>query len=48
VLLLRLVGRLTVSEVAVLIGRSPRAVKALQRRGLAAIVQLLEREDVTL
>jgi RNA polymerase sigma-70 factor (ECF subfamily) len=48
VLLLRLVGRLTVSEVAVLIGRSPRAVKGLQRRGLAAIVELLEREDVTL
>jgi RNA polymerase sigma-70 factor (ECF subfamily) len=48
VLLLRLVGRLTVSEVAVLIGRSPSAVKALQRRGLATIVQLLEREDATL
>jgi RNA polymerase sigma-70 factor (ECF subfamily) len=48
VLLLRLVGRLTVDEVAGLLGRSRRAVKALQRRGLATVVDLLEREGVAL
>lgn len=48
VLLLRLVGRMTVDEVARAIDRSPTAVKALQRRGLAAIVRLLEQEGATL
>jgi RNA polymerase sigma-70 factor (ECF subfamily) len=48
VLLLRVVGRLTVEEVARLMGRSPSAVKALQRRGLATVVRLLEPEDVAL
>ena len=48
VLLLRLVGHLTIEEVAGALGRSPGAVKALQRRGLAAIAQVLEREDATL
>jgi RNA polymerase sigma factor (sigma-70 family) len=48
VLLLRLVGRLTVDEVAAVVGRSPRAVKALQRRGLAVIERLLEQERATL
>ncbi len=48
VLLLRLVGRLTVNEVAAVVGRSPRAVKALQRRGLAAIERMLEQERAPL
>jgi RNA polymerase sigma factor (sigma-70 family) len=48
VLLLRLVGRLTVNEVAVLVGRSPRAVKALQRRGLAGIERMLVQERASL
>jgi RNA polymerase sigma factor (sigma-70 family) len=43
VLLLRVVGGLTVEEVARAIGKRPGAVKALQRRGLAAAKQELER-----
>ena len=37
VLLLRVVGDLTVEEAAKVVGRSPGAVKALQRRGLEAL-----------
>lgn len=48
VLLLRLVGHLTIDEVARAMDRTPNAVKALQRRGLATIVRLLEREGATL
>lgn len=39
VLVLRLVGDLTVEEVAVAIGKRPGAVKALQRRGLQALAR---------
>jgi RNA polymerase sigma factor (sigma-70 family) len=46
VLLLRLVGRMTVDEIALVIGRSRGAVKALQRRGLAAVARQIEREGV--
>jgi len=48
VLLLRLVGRLTVDEVAATIGKTPGAVKALQRRGFRAVGRILEREGVPL
>jgi RNA polymerase sigma factor (sigma-70 family) len=48
VLLLRILGDLTVEEVARVIGKRPGAVKALQRRGLAGIRKALEREGVTL
>ena len=48
VLLLRLLGRLTVDEVAVALGRTPGSVKALQRRGYLAISRLIEREGVPL
>jgi RNA polymerase sigma factor (sigma-70 family) len=48
VLLLRLVGRLTIDEIAPLLGRSRGAVKALQRRGLATVTRRLEREGVPL
>jgi RNA polymerase sigma factor (sigma-70 family) len=48
VLLLRIVGGLTVEEVARAVGKRPGAVKALQRRGLAAVRALLERGDVPL
>jgi len=48
VLLLRLAGGVTVEEAAVAIGKSPGAVKALQRRGLAGIRRMLEQEGVTL
>jgi RNA polymerase sigma-70 factor, ECF subfamily len=48
VLLLRLVGRMTIDEIAVVVGRSRGAVKALQRRGLAAIVGHVERVGVAL
>ena len=48
VLLLRLLGRLTVDEVAAALHKSPEAVKALQRRGFLAIARLLEREGVPL
>jgi len=48
VLLLRLVGDLTIEQVAQVVGKTTGAVKALQRRGLAAIARLVEREGVTL
>ncbi len=48
VLLMRLLGRLTVDEVAATLGRTPGSVKALQRRGLLAISRLIEREGVPL
>lgn len=48
VLLMRLLGGLTVEEVAAALGKSPGAVKALQRRGYASIVRRLEREGVPL
>lgn len=48
VLLLRLLGGLTVEEVATALGKTPGAVKALQRRGYAGIVRRLEREGVPL
>ena len=48
VLLLRLLGGLTVDEVAATMGRSRGAVKALQRRGFRAIGRLLESEGVPL
>jgi RNA polymerase sigma factor (sigma-70 family) len=48
VLLLRLVARMTVDEIASVIGRSRAAVKALQRRGLAAVTGVVEREGVRL
>jgi RNA polymerase sigma-70 factor (ECF subfamily) len=48
VLLLRVLGDLTVKEVARAVGKSPGAVKALQRRGLATIKRTLEKEGVTL
>ena len=48
VLLLRLVSGLTVEAVADIVGKSPGAVKAVQRRGVAAIRRILEREGVPL
>jgi RNA polymerase sigma-70 factor (ECF subfamily) len=48
VLLLRIVGGLTVEEVAGAIGKRAGAVKALQRRGLAAIQRELAKEAVPL
>jgi RNA polymerase sigma factor (sigma-70 family) len=48
VLLLRLLGRLTVDEVADVLGKTRGAVKALQRRGFQAIARTIEREGVPL
>jgi RNA polymerase sigma factor (sigma-70 family) len=48
VLLLRVVGDLTIDEVAGAMGKRPGAVKALQRRGLAAVRRELGRKGVTL
>ena len=48
VLLLRLLGGLTVDEVARALGKRPGAVKALQRRGLAAIERTFSAEGVPL
>lgn len=48
VLLLRVLGGLTVSEVAKAVGKSSGAVKALQRRGLARIKRALSEEVVPL
>jgi RNA polymerase sigma-70 factor (ECF subfamily) len=46
VLLLRLLGRLTVDEIAATLGKSREAVKALQRRGFRAVGRILDREGV--
>jgi len=48
VLLLRVLGQLTVEEVARVVGKSPGAVKALQRRGLRAAKRALANEGVPL
>jgi RNA polymerase sigma factor (sigma-70 family) len=48
VLLLRVVGDLSIEDVGKAIGKKPGAVKALQRRGLAAVKRQLAREGVTL
>jgi RNA polymerase sigma-70 factor (ECF subfamily) len=48
VLLLRLVGGLTIEEIAKAVGKRAGAVKALQRRGLAAVRARLEAEGVPL
>ncbi len=48
VLLLRVLGDLTVEQVARALDKSPGAVKQLQRRGLAAARRLLEAEGVPL
>ena len=46
VILLRLLGELSVEEVARALGKRPCAVKALQRRGLAALKKELSRQGV--
>lgn len=48
VLLLRIVGDLTVEQVAAAVRKRPAAVKALQRRGLAALRRAIETEGVPL
>jgi RNA polymerase sigma factor (sigma-70 family) len=48
VLLLRVVGDLSIEDVAKAVGKRPGAVKALQRRGLAAVKRELGRKGVTL
>jgi RNA polymerase sigma factor (sigma-70 family) len=48
VLLLRILGGLTVEEIARILGKRVGAIKALQRRGLAAIRREIEREGVPL
>lgn len=45
VLLLRVIGDLTVQEVARAMGKRPGAIKALQRRGVAALQDELLRAD---
>ena len=47
VLLLRIIGGLTIDEIARAVGKRPGAVKALQRRGLAAIRRELERQGAS-
>jgi RNA polymerase sigma factor (sigma-70 family) len=48
VLLLRIVGDLTVEQVADVLGKQPGAVKALQRRGLEALRRRISEEAVPL
>jgi RNA polymerase sigma factor (sigma-70 family) len=48
VLLLRLISGLTVEAIADVLGKTPGAVKALQRRGLCALGKVFEREGVPL
>ena len=47
VLLLRVLGDLSVEDVARTLGKRPGAIKALQRRGLAAVRRELEKQGVT-
>src|SRR5436190_1573715 len=48
VLLLRVIGDLSIDDVAKVVGKRPGAVKALQRRGLAAVKRELARKGVPL
>ncbi len=48
VVLLRVLGDLTVDQVAEVLGKSQGAVKQLQRRAFEALRRLLEREGVPL
>jgi RNA polymerase sigma factor (sigma-70 family) len=48
VLLLRVIGDMSIEDVAQAVGKRPGAVKALQRRGLAAVKRELARKGVTL
>jgi RNA polymerase sigma-70 factor (ECF subfamily) len=48
VLLLRVIGDLSIEDVARALDKRPGAVKALQRRGLAALKRELDRGGVTL
>lgn len=48
VLVLRIVGDLTVEQVAAIVGKSPGAVKALQRRALTALRKTVVQEGVPL
>jgi len=48
VLLLRIIGGLTVGEIAEALGKRVGAVKALQRRGLEALRRMMERKGVSL
>ena len=48
VLLLRVVGDMSIDDVAEAVGKRPGAVKALQRRGLAAVKRELGRKGVPL
>jgi RNA polymerase sigma factor (sigma-70 family) len=48
VLVLRLVGGLTIDEVAAAIGKTPGAVKSLQHRAVAALRKILDQEGVPL
>jgi RNA polymerase sigma-70 factor, ECF subfamily len=47
VLLLRVIGDLTVDETASALGKSPGAVKQLQRRALAALKREISEEAIT-
>ncbi len=47
VVLLRILGELSVAEVARVLGKTRGAVKTLQRRGLAALARSIEREAVS-
>jgi RNA polymerase sigma factor (sigma-70 family) len=48
VVVLRIIGDLTVEQVALIVGKSSGAVKALQRRALSSLRHQLEKEGVTL
>jgi RNA polymerase sigma-70 factor (ECF subfamily) len=45
VLLLRLLGQLTIDEIAALLAKTPEAVKALQRRGFRAMARNLDHHE---
>ena len=48
VLTLRIIGELTIEEIATIVGKRPGAVKALQRRGLVHLRKIFSEEGVPL
>jgi RNA polymerase sigma-70 factor (ECF subfamily) len=48
VVLLRIIGELSIEQVAEVLGKSPGAVKQLQRRGFESARKILSRQGVTL
>jgi RNA polymerase sigma-70 factor (ECF subfamily) len=48
VVILRILGDLTIDQIAAVVGKTPGAVKQLQRRGLATLRRITESQAVPL